>query len=108
MMHDGHDYHLVLEMTIVQRNAGLLTSSLYKLCMKYDGHNLRTKVEIFYQWVSHAFFEGSYQSSDRVNEDTTDQDDAFDDSEDDRGLAMIDEVFSEDDAETSPLLPDKT
>lgn len=52
--------------------------------------------------------EGFYKSAKSANQNTTDQDEAFSDSEDDIDVAMMDEVFPENDAATSPSSTNKT
>ncbi len=63
---------------------------------------------IFDKRSSHIFIEGSYKSSKNESQKTTDQDEEFSDYEDDMDIAMIDEIFPQDDDEISVSLTQTT
>jgi hypothetical protein len=65
-------------------------------------HNARLKIEIFDKRSFDVFIEGFYKSSKNASQKITDLDEASSDDEDDADIAMIDEMFPQDDSEISP------
>jgi hypothetical protein len=56
----------------------------------------------------YVLIEGSYKASKNGNQKTDDQDGVSSDSEDDMDIAMTDEIFRQDDDETSSSSTNKT
>ncbi len=69
--------------------------------MTLESHNARLIIKIFDKRSFDVFIEGFYKASKNGSQKTTDQEEESSDYEDDADIAMIDEVFSQDDAEIS-------